>query len=135
MSVDCCSISIGQTDCGILKEAFMNYSDMGNEHQQAPPPPHAPPPPPSTGAPAQPVPNYLLPSILVTLCCCLPLGIPAIVFAAQVNGKVQQGDYAGAMESSRKAKMWTFIALGAGIVAGIIYAVAFAGMGVMSSGM
>lgn len=29
--------------------------------------------------------NYLIESILVTLLCCLPLGIPAIVFAAQVN--------------------------------------------------
>ena len=27
------------------------------------------------------VPNYLIPAMLTTLCCCLPLGIPAIVFA------------------------------------------------------
>ena len=39
-------------------------------------------------APVQ-VPNYLVQSILVTLFCCLPFGIVAIVYAAQVNGKLQ----------------------------------------------
>lgn len=29
--------------------------------------------------------NYLVPAILVTLCCCVPAGIVAIVYAAQVN--------------------------------------------------
>ncbi|MDQ3389279.1 MAG: CD225/dispanin family protein, partial [Gemmatimonadota bacterium] len=30
------------------------------------------------------VPNYLIPSILATLCCCLPAGIVSIIYAAQV---------------------------------------------------
>ena len=34
------------------------------------------------------IPNYRIPSILVTIFCCLPLGIAAIIFAAQVDGKV-----------------------------------------------
>src|SRR5438128_1439779 len=34
------------------------------------------------------VPNYLVQSILCTLFCCLPFGIVAIVYAAQVNSKV-----------------------------------------------
>jgi len=59
-----------------------------------------------SGTTPQQIPNYLAQSILVTLLCCLPLGIPAIVFSAQVNGKIQAGDIQGAMESSRKAKMW-----------------------------
>ena len=63
------------------------------------------------GSPGQQVPNYLVWSILVTLLCCLPLGIPAIIYAAQVNG---------AMESSKKAKMWCWIAFGVGIVANLI---------------
>ena len=53
------------------------------------------------GAPPQ---NYLVWAILSTLFCCLPLGIASIVFAAQVNGKYQAGDHAGAQESSEKAK-------------------------------
>ena len=37
------------------------------------------------------VPNYLVFAILATVFCCLPTGIPAIVYAAQVNGKLQAG--------------------------------------------
>jgi hypothetical protein len=55
------------------------------------------------------VPNYLVQSILVTICCCVPLGIPAIVYAAQVNSKLVAGDVTGAMESSSKAKMWCWL--------------------------
>ena len=66
------------------------------------------------------VPDYLVQSILVTLCCCLPFGIAAIVFAAQVKSKLGVGDVAGAMESSRKAKMWCWIAFGVGIVVNLI---------------
>lgn len=69
----------------------------------------------------QQIPNYLVQSILVTLLCCLPLGIPAIVFAAQVNRKVQAGDIPGALESSRKAKLWVWWSFGVGIVGAILY--------------
>ena len=84
---------------------------------------NAPPPlsPPTVPTVAVHVPNYLVPAILVTLCCCLPFGIPAIVFAAQVNGKLSAGDVAGAQEASSKAKMWCWIAFGLGIVSNIIY--------------
>ena len=65
--------------------------------------------------------NYLVPSILVTFCCCLPLGIVAIVFAAQANSKLAVGDYAGAQDSARNAKLWTWIAFGAGLLSWGIY--------------
>lgn len=67
------------------------------------------------------VPDYLVHSILVTLFCCLPLGIAAIVFAAQVNGKVQMGDVAGALESSRKARILVGWSFGLGLVATLLY--------------
>lgn len=66
------------------------------------------------------VPNYLAQAILVTIFCCLPFGIPAIVFAAQVNGKLAAGDYEGARASSRKAKTWTWVAFGVGLGAILI---------------
>lgn len=75
----------------------------------------------ATGEPPQHIPNYLAPAILVTLFCCLPFGIAAIVFAAQVNSKVQSGDIQGAMESSRKAKMWTWWSFGVGLVVQVLY--------------
>ena len=68
--------------------------------------------------------NYLVQSILVTLCCCVPAGIVAIVYAAQVNSKLANGDVAGAMESARLAKIWSWVGFGLGIVVGIIYAIA-----------
>jgi len=76
-----------------------------------------------TGATPVKIPNYLAQSILVTLFCCLPLGIPAIVFSAQVNGKIQAGDIPGAMEASRKAKMWGWWSFGIGLVVSVIYVI------------
>jgi hypothetical protein len=70
-----------------------------------------------SGVMAQPpVPDYLVQAIICTLCCCLPLGIVAIVYASQVKSKLAVGDYAGAQDSSNKAKMWCWIAFGLGIV-------------------
>jgi hypothetical protein len=66
------------------------------------------------------IPNYLVQAILVTLCCCLPGGIAAIVYAAQVNSKQAAGDIAGAQDSSHKAKMWCWISLGVGLVVNLI---------------
>lgn len=67
------------------------------------------------------VPNYLVQAILVTFCCCVPFGIPAIVYAAQVNTKLQAGDVVGAKESSKKAMMWSWIAFGCGAAVGLVY--------------
>jgi hypothetical protein len=70
-----------------------------------------------------PPPNYLVWAILATIFCCLPLGIPAIVFAAQVNSKWQVGDYAGAQESSRKARQFALWSTIIGVVFAVIYLV------------
>ena len=71
------------------------------------------------------VPNYLTWAIIITvlgglaLCCygvgvlALAPGIVAIVYAAQVNGKLAAGDYNGAVNASSNAKTWCWIATGA----------------------
>src|SRR3984885_10053114 len=59
--------------------------------------------------------NYLVFAILATVFCCLPAGIPAIIYAAQVNGKLQAGDLAGAQVASNNAKMGCLISLGLGL--------------------
>jgi hypothetical protein len=103
-------------------------------HSYTPPPPpptqssYTPPRTPgggSFGAPpaGQPIPNYLIQSIFVTLCCCLPLGVVAIVFAAQVNSKLAVGDTIGAREASDKAKLFCWIAFGLGLVLSILWMV------------
>jgi hypothetical protein len=84
-------------------------------------------------APPMKIKNYLVESILVTICCCLPLGIVAIVFAAQVNGKLQAGDIAGAQEAADKAKKFCLIGLILGIVINAIV-VLLQVMGVLAAG-
>jgi len=90
------------------------------------------PPPPAGGSAT--VPNYLVPAI-ISIFCCWPLAIPAIIFATQVNGKVAAGDIAGAQDASKKAKMFSYIALGIGIleiIFGIIYVVFIVGIAALS---
>ncbi|OHD14206.1 MAG: hypothetical protein A2Y41_05475 [Spirochaetes bacterium GWB1_36_13] len=78
------------------------------------------------------IPTYLVQSILVTLFCCLPFGIPAIVFAAQVSTKISLGDSAGALEASKKAKTWCWVSFISGLVILVIYIAAlFLGLGFM----
>ena len=50
------------------------------------------------------VPSYLVPAILCTLFCCMPAGVVAIVFAAQVDTKAKVGDVEGAERASANAK-------------------------------
>ena len=76
-------------------------------------------PPASSGTPTT-VPNYLIPAI-ISVFCCWPLAIVAIIFAAQVNGKVAAGDIQGAMDASKKAKLFSYISIGLGLGLGLIY--------------
>jgi hypothetical protein len=62
------------------------------------------------------VPTYLAHSILATLLCCLPGGIVAIVYAAQVDSRARMGDIAGAMDASSKAKTWCWVSFGVGLL-------------------
>jgi hypothetical protein len=78
------------------------------------------------------VPNYLVFAILTTVLCCLPAGIPAIIYAAQVNTKLQVGDLAGAQAASNNAKMWCWIAVGLGL-ATVGFYIILAMVGVLGS--
>jgi hypothetical protein len=75
------------------------------------------------------IPNYLVWSILNTIgafivCCiaCLSFpaiitGIVAIVFSAQVNSKLNQGDVTGAQRASQNAKTWNWVTTGITVLA------------------
>ena len=76
----------------------------------------------NSGNPIPPAPdNYLLWAILTTICCCLPLGIVAIVKAAKVNGLHRGGFYEEAEQASKEAKKWTIYSAVAGIVYVVLY--------------
>ena len=77
-------------------------------------------------APRPHVPNHLVWAILVTIFCCVPFGIVAIVFAAQVNGRLDAGDYDGAKRASDSARTWAIVSMAAGIVTAILYFAIFA---------
>jgi predicted secreted protein len=74
----------------------------------------------ASGPPPQ-IANHLVEAILVTLFCCVPFGIPAIVYAAQVNSKMRAGDIQGAIAASNNARTWVWVSVGAGLLVGIIY--------------
>jgi cytochrome b561 len=81
-----------------------------------PPPPGYPPQPPAGQAPN----NYLVWSILVTIFCCLPFGIVAIVKSSQVSGLWAQGRYAEAQASADSAKKWVTWSVIVGLVVIVI---------------
>ena len=67
------------------------------------------------------VPTYLAQAILVTLLCCLPFGIVAIVYAAQVNGLLAGRQYEMALEKSNSARTWCWAAFVCGLVLAVIW--------------
>ncbi|CAF97488.1 unnamed protein product [Tetraodon nigroviridis] len=66
-------------------------------------------------------PTYLGWSIFNTLCCCLPLGIAAIVYSCRVQNANAVGDNTVATDASRTAKILNIVALVCGIILLIIF--------------
>ncbi len=78
--------------------------------------------PPLSNDPLQrPPKTYLLESILTTIFCCWPLGIPSIIYASRVEKKFYAGDHRGAEEDSANARKWMIINLVACVALWIIY--------------
>jgi len=86
--------------------------------------PYIPPvsaPHPSVNHSGLPIPNYLWQSIAVTVCCCLPFGIPAIVYAAKVDSLQAQGDIQGALAASKSAKTWVMVSICSWLAVVVLY--------------
>ncbi|NWK56790.1 CD225/dispanin family protein [Verrucomicrobiaceae bacterium N1E253] len=79
------------------------------------------------------IPTYLWQSIVVTLMCCLPLGIVAIVYASKVDSLKYAGDMMGARHASETAGKWCAIAFGVGVLGVVIYLVMM--MGLLAGGL
>ncbi|MEL6352074.1 MAG: CD225/dispanin family protein [Cyanobacteria bacterium J06627_28] len=80
------------------------------------------------------IPNYLVQAILVTLFCCLPFGVVAIIQSAQVNSKLQAGDITGARTASESAKKWCWIGFGSGLAVTVLYVLLIIVGAVLSGG-
>ncbi|XP_044062585.1 synapse differentiation-inducing gene protein 1-like [Siniperca chuatsi] len=64
---------------------------------------------------ANPVNDYLCYSIFTLLCCCLPLGIAALIYSIAAREANHVGDQMSAERSSRMARTLNHVALGLGI--------------------
>ncbi len=80
---------------------------------------------PVAAADAAPASNLVL-SILVTLFCCMPFGVVAIVYSAMAAGRAGAGDYEGALRASAQAKTWIWLALGRGLAVDLAWLAMFA---------
>lgn len=69
--------------------------------------------------------THLTKAILLTIFCCWPFGIPAIVNAAGVENAFSAGNYNAALDKSQKAAKWCNITLIVGIVFWILYILFF----------
>ena len=122
-----CGNQVGESDrfCGKCGRALVDESQTGSsqpaDQNYRPLTPSTPTPPtqPQYGD----VSNHLVWAILVTLFCCLPAGIVAIVYSAQVNGALENGDIERARRLSENAKLWIWISLGIGIALGFLFIV------------
>jgi len=71
--------------------------------------------------PEAPPKNWLIESILVTLLCCLPLGIVGIVYATKVDTLWTTGQREEALRASKEAGKWVKIGAISGFVIIVLY--------------
>ena len=76
------------------------------------------------------VPDYLVPSILITLIC-QPIGIVAIVFSALANSERVQGNYLKALNYANSAKA-CLIVVGVGYGLAILCGIGLALLGIFT---
>lgn len=57
------------------------------------------------------VPNYLWQSVVLLVLCCPLGGIPAVIYASQVDRRVAVGDVEGARRASASARKWCWSTL------------------------
>lgn len=107
--------------CGTKNDDGASFcSNCGNSLTQQMGNPMPSPTPPGGGYGLAAIPNYMVQAILVTIFCCLPFGIVAIVKASQVSRQQSLGDYTGALRASAEAKNWCWISFGIGVVCNVM---------------
>ncbi|XP_051515862.1 proline-rich transmembrane protein 1-like [Myxocyprinus asiaticus] len=70
---------------------------------------------------ANPLPDYMGYSIFTMLCCCLPLGIIALVYSINTRNANMAGHQLMAVKNSRMARIFNHTALGIGLALFVLY--------------
>lgn len=100
-------------------------SDGGNSY---------PPPPPNNygggqGGGQGPSATGVIIASVFGILCCLPLGIPALIYAINANNKSSSGDYAGANKDLSTAKKLAIAAIVLGVLLTVLWLVATVALG------
>lgn len=108
----------------VWKQGMSDWTPVGRISELANPSVLAAPDLPSSGGswsqnptggammPAPKINNYLWQSIVVTMLCCMPFGVVAIVHSAKVDGLVARGAYDEAQAAAKTARLWVFLSIG-----------------------
>lgn len=72
--------------------------------------------------------NHMALAIFTTVCCCLPLGIVAIIKANSVDSLYMAKQYTAAIMAANEAKKWSYLGIFASILMWIIYILFFGGV-------
>ena len=88
---------------GFQQGAQQNYQQQGFPNQTTPPA------------------NNMVGAILVTILCCLPFGIAAIVNASRVESLWYAGNHQAAIEAADKARKWVIVSIISSAVFGLFY--------------
>jgi len=75
--------------------------------------------------------NYMVLAIFTTVCCCLPLGIVAILKANSVDSLYTMKQYDAAIQASNEAKKWSLIGIISSVIIWFIYIIFFGGIAML----
>ena len=76
--------------------------------------------------------NNLALAVITTVCCCLPLGIVAIIKANSVDSLYMMKQYSAAINAANEAKKWSIIGIVLSVVFWILYFLFFGGLALLS---
>lgn len=76
--------------------------------------------------------NNIALAIFTTICCCLPLGIVAIIKANNVDSLYAMKQYDAAIMAANESKKWSYIGIFISIIVWIIYIVFLGGMAALA---
>lgn len=75
--------------------------------------------------------NHMALAIITTICCCLPLGIVAIIKANEVNTLYMSKQYTAAAVAADEAKKWSYVGIICCVIFWAVYLLFFGGMAVL----